>query len=662
MKFVISFGIIFSLLCTGCNYLDMVPEDDIETIETIFEKREQAEDWLKTCYVFLQRELPSIHNNPAYTGTDEIAVGQYIRNAYSSNNLYCWDGLFIGDGLQMAQNPYGDLWRNSGNSKTSGDYYTAIRYCNIFFERMEGVYNMEEAEKNLWIAEVKALKAHLYFELLKHYGPIVLVNENANPNDDIENMQFSRRPIEECVDTIVSLLDQAMKDLPPYMQKDISHQGYHSLESAATLKAQVLLYAASPLFNGNPIYKDFKNRNGELLFPQEEDKEKWRIAAEAADAALEICLTNGKTLIEGNSSYASDLRNTMADIEYSVLASNWENSEAIFMMRPQNFITSSWHQWTLPYLKSTDTDYNSDMFGVVSPSLKMVEMYYTENGLPIDADRTWNYNGRYQMSRETNAKYKDVVMLSSDRQEAGDEGVLALHLKREPRFYAHIAADRCYWQRGQLSNQNQPVRAYKGERYGTQENSISGSKQNIGGYWMKKGTYSNVSTKEYETVESREEPFVLIRLAELYLMKAEAWNEYLDAPDKTHVYDPLNEVRERAGIPDVVTSWQNYSNTPNKVTTKEGMREIIHREWDIEFAFEGQRFWNLRRWMTAQDELNDALYGWNILGEDAESFYNNYRGPVVVWSQRKFTAPRDYLFPIESEEIMISGVVQNPGW
>ena len=662
MKFVISFGIIFSILFAGCNYLDMVPEDDIETVETIFEKREQAEDWLKTCYVFLQQELPSIHNNPAYTGTDEIVVGQYIRSTYSSNNLYCWDGLFIGDGLQMVQNPYGDLWRNSGNSKQSGDYYTAIRYCNIFFEKMAGVYNMEEAEKDLWIAEVKALKAHFYFELLKHYGPIVLVNENIDPNDDIENMQFSRRPVEECVDTIVSLLDQAMKVLPPFMQKDISHQGYHCLESAATLKAQVLLYAASPLFNGNPIYKDFKNRNGELLFPQEEDKEKWRIAAEAADAALEICLTNGKTLVEGNSSYASDLRNTMMDIEYSVLASNWENSEAIFMMRPKSNLTSFWYQWTLPYFKSTDSDYNSSMLGLVSPSLKMVEMYYTENGLPIDADRTWNYNGRYQMSRETNAKYKDVVMLSTDRQEPGDEGVLGLHLRREPRFYAHIAADRCYWQRGQLANQNQPVRAYKGERYGTQENTISGGKQNIGGYWMKKGTYSNVSTKEYKTVTSREEPFVLSRLAELYLMSAEAWNEYLDAPDEAHVYAPLNVVRARAGIPDVVTSWRDYSNTPNKVTAKEGMREIIHREWDIEFAFEGQRFWNLRRWMTAQEELNEALYGWNILGEDAASFYNNYNGPVVVWSQRKFTAPRDYLFPIESEEIMMSGVVQNPGW
>lgn len=98
------------------------------------------------------------------------------------------------------------------------------------------------------------------------------------------------------------------------------------------------------------------------------------------------------------------------------------------------------------------------------------------------------------------------------------------------------------------------------------------------------------------------------------------------------------------------------------MTNQAGMREIIRQEWNIEFAFEGRRFWNLRRWLIAAEELNSSLLGWNILGKDADSFYNNYAGPVVVWSQRKFVAPRDYLFPLESEEVMISGCVQNPGW
>ena len=121
-------------------------------------------------------------------------------------------------------------------------------------------------------------------------------------------------------------------------------------------------------------------------------------------------------------------------------------------------------------------------------------------------------------------------------------------------------------------------------------------------------------------------------------------------------------MRRRAGIPDVKEAWETYAKNPGKVATKEGMRKIIHREWDIEFAFEGRRFWNLRRWLTAVDELNEEQYGWNIVGQNAREFYNNFREPVRVWAKRKFISPRDYLFPLQSEEVMISGCVQNPGW
>lgn len=109
-------------------------------------------------------------------------------------------------------------------------------------------------------------------------------------------------------------------------------------------------------------------------------------------------------------------------------------------------------------------------------------------------------------------------------------------------------------------------------------------------------------------------------------------------------------------------AWTQYSKNPGKINSKEGMREIIHREWDVEFAFEGRRFWNLRRWMTAHTELNESQFGWNIIGENARAFYNNYEGPIPVWTKRKFLAPRDYLFPLRSEEVLVSGMVQNLGW
>ena len=238
-----------------------------------------------------------------------------------------------------------------------------------------------------------------------------------------------------------------------------------------------------------------------------------------------------------------------------------------------------------------------------------------------------------------------------------------LHTRREPRFYADIAADRCYWRLGRTVDNLYKVEAYRNETFGLKENRINSTlPQNLSGYWLKKWMSSSAELYNYQSSYRAlgDDPFPVIRMAELYLIAAEAWNEYLDAPDD-RVYDNIDEVRERAGIPDVRTSWA-MARDKSKVNTKTGMRDIIRQEWNIEFAFEGFRYWNLRRWKTAQVELNEKLYGWNVVGDDFTSFYNNGQGPVIVNSDNRFIAPRDYFYPIRSEETQISGCVQNPGW
>ena len=99
------------------------------------------------------------------------------------------------------------------------NFYAIIRYCNIFFEEIDGVFNMPDDEKALWVAELKALKAQIYFELMRRYGPIVLVPENIAVNSEIEMMQQPRAPIDTCVNAIVKLLDEAMEVLPAFRQK-----------------------------------------------------------------------------------------------------------------------------------------------------------------------------------------------------------------------------------------------------------------------------------------------------------------------------------------------------------------------------------------------------------------------------------------------------------
>ncbi len=628
------------LLLPGCNYLDMVPEKDIETIESLFEQRTKVENWWKGLYSELNMIFANFRVNVAYLGADEFVTCQ----ALYSDAIYNLDGLKVADGLQMSQNPYGSIWYRM---------YVIIRNCNLFLENVDRTYDMTEEDRNWWKADVKALKAYVYFELVRHYGPICLVPQNMPVNLPVKDYQLPRQHVDTCFKEIVNLLDEAMEYLPKHGQR-VSNYGYtFSLEGAYALKAKVLLYAASPLFNGNAFYSDFKNKNGELLFNSTYDRNKWLLAAEAADKAAQMCEDGGRSLSGGSTGKKTDLLNVMSDVERSMF-SRFNNEEYLIEWK----YPATFHEFILPRLIGDDVNFENQALGCLSPSMKMVEMYYTENGLPIDADISWNYSNRYKLGSESSPDYEGVIPLNTS--------VVNLHLRREPRFYASIAGDRMYWQRGTNTAEtdyNLLVKAHKGEEpWGTQYDFIiSNSWQNINGYWLKKHLFSWIQTLGYGSSLQGNETAAIIRLAEVYLMQAEAWNEYLDAPD-SRVYDPIDKVRERAGIKPVREAWGSYSNNPTKVTTKAGMRDIIQQENNIEFAFEGHRYWNLRRWLIAHQAMNEKQYGWNVLGTTDQAFYNYETGPIVVWSKNKFIAPRDYLDPIDAEEILISGMVQNPGW
>ena len=139
-------------------------------------------------------------------------------------------------------------------------------------------------------------------------------------------------------------------------------------------------------------------------------------------------------------------------------------------------------------------------------------------------------------------------------------------------------------------------------------------------------------------------------------MYAEALNE-VSGPSAT-VYDYLDRIRTRAGLEGVQESWQNYSVNPEKPNTQSGLREIIHRERNIELAFEGHRYWDLLRWRNAVQELNEPILGWNVYGDDDISYYQ-----ITTLFQQRFVAPRDYFWPIaENALLQNSNLVQNPGW
>ncbi|AZS31125.1 RagB/SusD family nutrient uptake outer membrane protein [Butyricimonas faecalis] len=649
MKRLLFFFIISFFLLSACdNWLDVVPEEDLTTIDTDFETRDEAETWLRSCYVFLQEPF-GFSTNIAFTGADEVVGDDYARN------LGYIDGLAIGAGLQNVLNPYGDIWLRKGSyegTPARSDFYTAIATCNIFIDKIDQVYNMEEIEKREWKAEVKAVKAYYYFELVRHYGPIILVPENIDRNVPVEEMKVPRSHVDTCFKAIVRLCDEAAEVLPIFNDKSTERRCYFNKEAALALKARALAYQASPLFNGNPDYTNFVNKNGEPLFSTTVDKEKWRLAAEAAEVVIELCKESGKKLVD-NQTAVTPLQTHMANIEASVQTFNYTSDEALLMIKTAPYdYDMSWQY----YIPSVKNDPNKNLPGTcLSPSMKMVEMFYTENGLPISQDPAWIGSGNpYNLGEETDPKYTDVVMLGKT--------IPNLHRRREPRFYASIASDRTYWRLGRTTSSLQEVVAYQGENFGLQAKRITSTiPQNLTGYWVKKWSCSKVELYTYSSglKGMGTAPYPVIRLAEMYLIAAEAWNEY--GGNNAKVYKNLNVIRKRAGIPDVEVSWKNAKDK-SKVTEQNGLREIIQQEWNVEFAFEGMRFWNLRRWKTANIELNEKLYGWNVAGNRAETFYNNGKGPVIVYSGNTFVAPRDYFWPIRSEEAITSGCVQNPGW
>jgi hypothetical protein len=88
-----------------------------------------------------------------------------------------------------------------------------------------------------------------------------------------------------------------------------------------------------------------------------------------------------------------------------------------------------------------------------------------------------------------------------------------------------------------------------------------------------------------------------------------------------------------------------------------GLRDIIHQERLIELAFEGQRFWDLRRWKEAHIVLNQPIKGWDIEQLDASSYYKE----VLLFNQT--FRMREYFWPLSINELLINrNLVQNTGW
>src|SRR5690606_6580623 len=126
-----------------------------------------------------------------------------------------------------------------------------------------------------------------------------------------------------------------------------------------------------------------------------------------------------------------------------------------------------------------------------------------------------------------------------------------------------------------------------------------------------------------------------------------------------NAYHYLDAIRARSGMEGVVESWGKYAlpTYQNKPSDVNGLRDIIRQERMNELAFEGQFYYDVRRWMTAEELFHQPILGWNKEGENKADFYN-----IRVLLQPRFTM-KDYLMLIRTNTLMQNkNLVQTPGW
>lgn len=638
------FFIILAFFLAGCDsYLDIVP-DNLATVEMAFDTRAGAEKFLATCYSYVP-EHANVQENVALLAGDEIWY--YGEKDFYMNNETT---LRLAKGMQNQTNPYCNFWEG----KRGGfNMFVAIRDCNIFLESIKEIPGLEQNEKNQWIAEVKTLKAYFHFCLMRMYGPIPVMDKNIPVDASPAETQVRRKSVDEVVQYIVSLLDEAANsgNLPEKITFIHTEYGRLTLPAAKAIKAKVLMLAASPLFNGNSDYNGFVDYEGTNLINPNFDPQKWVAAKDACLEAIESAETAGHALYSFTDLLPiGDISDQVRE-ELTLRATITDRFNQELIWGLGNNWTYELQTWCQPrFTQEHAADFN-DTRKSHAPTLNMVEGFYSANGVPISEDKDWDYGNRYEV-----VKVSDEVADAHKYYLQRDYSTAKLHTYREPRFYAYVGFDGGKW--FSLESEDDEHIPYLNAKAGQLSGKSGFEIYSITGYFTKKlVNYQNVITENTKTIEGY--TFPIIRLSDLYLMYAEALNEVKELPD-AQVYEYIQRVRHKVGLDkdsDLVTTWSQHSRYPDKPTTKEGMREIIHQERMNELAFEGHRYWDLRRWKLAGEYFSRPIRGWNIYAPDETSFYQ-----VKNIYYRDFLM-KDYLWPISQDEMLRNpNLVQNPGW
>lgn len=621
---------VLCLLSSACSdFLDKAPDDEL-TLEMVFNDKTRTEGWLANIYNGIPDPYWGMVNPIGYDAmSDDVApsprwvqwswnvVNQQTGNWNTSSN---WDS---------------DFW--AGLPKR-------IRSAYIFIENVKPNIAQQVTEEKVerMKNEARFLIAYYYSIMIEAYGAVPFYDGIVPSNATLEQLSVGQKPYDEMVDWINTQLVDLSKKLPAKYTEEIDY-GHATSIMCLAVRARMLLFAASPLVNGNPDYVNHVNNKGVKIFNSTYDPTKWVRATNACRELIEASHAEGHKLYkELNPDGSIDPFLSYQNMMFKKTKDG--NTEILFARPNCNFSGYEGHA----------TPRGASGNGGLGVTQSLVDAFFMENGLsPI-----LGYNADHSPIINEASGYKEKGFSTSDEVRATKwieskgngkvtlAGTYSMYCHREPRFYISVLYNRAWYR-----SENRETKFLSAEIDGGPTHDAPQS-----GYLLRKKVHPDHNTKN-GTYPYR--PGILYRLGEAYLNYAEALNE--SDPGNSDILTYVNYIRERAGIP-------LYGNEAGQIappTSQEEVRELIRKERRVELNCEcGIRYNDLRRWKLAEVVLNGDAWGMNFNGTKLSDDPTDKKAYFVrkTYQKRVFTK-KNYWYPIYQTEIdKDPSLVQGPFW
>ena len=671
IKKIIIFVLAAACTAVSCDSFFDINTKDQATLEDIMSRSTAVRQYLAHLYSY----IPNDENLRANEGGTSLRSDEalHAKSQYETN----WYKVRRGEYSSASSTDVG-----SGNYWKK--FYEAINECSTFIDNLH--YDREDSEKLVAAMEGEArfLRAYYYFCLFRHYGPVFLwMDENGDPvtsDQNINGESIDRHTVEQNVDFMVKELDRAAALLPEKVSDLMaasSNMGRATKGAAMALKARLLLYAASPLFNGqngSGIYSGLTNKSGDKLFP-EYDITKWDAVYEAAKDVVDLNLYS--LTQKGNP--LSSIQDA-ADSYQNVWFQNWSANPEI--------IWGWWYrQWAdyqgsiggeIAFSAPSGGKICSIGYALITPSLKLIDAYpMAESGrYPVlDYQRT---NGMPDYSRpmvDPLSGYSATGWTENYQQVVDVNPSWAKPFKahnttvgRDARFYSCFVPNGFWWPCERPMDGNAlRFTCYDNVNECTSPYSPTEGCNRVGYTWRRLYKAGN-QLKEVTDYTSIHYVFPAFRMAEIYLILAEACNEMqVRRVDEAIRY--IDMVRARSGLKGLREAYpeidfEGNGGTIGEVsrTGQEWLRWIILEEKMCEFPFEGsQRHYDAMRRMLAMKDYNVENWTLHVTADNYEDSYRRVSDDYI--GGRSVFRERDYLFPFGSAQLAeMTNFTQNPGW